>query len=197
MAILITGTFAPSAGPDAFDIVDWHDVASHNWTATAAPTVNDDVNSTPIAYVVGSLWFDTTADKSYTCLDNTDGAAVWKEVTTPDTITVNNYIHQDSLYDNGNSGASKTITFSNGNYQKLTLTADCTLTFASPATASFTLLLKQDATGSRTVTWPVAVKWAGGSAPTLTTAASSKDAVVFVYDIIDSVYYGQPALDFK
>lgn len=33
----------------------------------------------------------------------------------------------------------------------------------------------QDAVGSRTVTWFTTIKWAGGSAPTLTTTASKKD----------------------
>lgn len=37
------------------------------------------------------------------------------------------------------------------------------------------LLLTQDATGSRTVTWFSGIKWAGGSAPTLTTTANKSD----------------------
>lgn len=46
--------------------------------ATAAPTVNDDVD---LGYSVGSHWYDVTNDKAYVCLDATDGAAVWKEIT--------------------------------------------------------------------------------------------------------------------
>jgi len=45
----------------------------------AAPTVNDDIS---LGYVVGSLWYDTTAttgDYLYVCEDNADGAAVWKK----------------------------------------------------------------------------------------------------------------------
>jgi hypothetical protein len=49
-----------------------------NLSGTAAPTVNDDVD---LGYTVGSRWFDTTNDKEYVCLDNTDGAAVWTETT--------------------------------------------------------------------------------------------------------------------
>jgi hypothetical protein len=45
---------------------------------TTAPTVNDD---TDLGYNVGCVWIDTTADKAYVCLDNTDGAAVWTETT--------------------------------------------------------------------------------------------------------------------
>ena len=39
-----------------------------------APAVTDDIT---LGYVVGSIWIDTTNDDAYTCLDNTDGAAVW------------------------------------------------------------------------------------------------------------------------
>lgn len=63
----------------------------------------------------------------------------------------------------------------------VTLTANCTFTFPTAgAGKSFSLRTVQDATGSRTVTWPAAVKWAGGNAPTLSTAASSVDAFAFV-----------------
>lgn len=63
----------------------------------------------------------------------------------------------------------------------LTLDANCTLTFPTAAAGkSFTLALKQDATGSRTVTWPAAVTWAGGVAPTLTTTAAKTDMFSFV-----------------
>ena len=46
--------------------------------ATVAPTVNDDVTG---GYEPGSVWVDVTNDKAYVCLDATDGAAVWTEVT--------------------------------------------------------------------------------------------------------------------
>jgi hypothetical protein len=80
------------------------------------------------------------------------------------------------------SGATQTIpdpfleTINN-----ITLTANCTLTFPTAvAGKSFLLGLLQDATGSRTVTWPGTVKWAGGTAPTLTTTASKLDMFSFV-----------------
>ena len=44
----------------------------------------------------------------------------------------------------------------------------------------FILRLTQDGGGNRTVTWFSTIKWAGGSAPTLTTTGSKADVVGFL-----------------
>lgn len=44
----------------------------------------------------------------------------------------------------------------------------------------FYVTITQDGVGSRTVTWFTTIKWAGGSAPTLTTTANKRDAFIFV-----------------
>lgn len=49
--------------------------------------------------------------------------------------------------------------------------------------------VKQDATGSRTLAYGTKYKWAGGTAPTLTTTASATDFVSCVYDAADDVLY--------
>jgi hypothetical protein len=51
----------------------------NNWTATTAPTVNEDSGD---GYAVGSQWVDVTADKTYFCQDSSVGAAVWRELAT-------------------------------------------------------------------------------------------------------------------
>lgn len=53
----------------------------NKFDATAAPTVNDDAS---LDYEVGSKWIDTAADKAYVCVDPTNGAAIWKEITWAD-----------------------------------------------------------------------------------------------------------------
>lgn len=84
-----------------------------------------------------------------------------------------------------NTTTAYTISLANGSVQYLTLTGNCTYTFPTPAAGkSFTLIQKQDATGSRTVTWPASVKWPAGTAPTVTSTASKADK--FVFTAIDS-----------
>lgn len=97
-------------------------------------------------------------------------------------------------YNAGNSGSSTTINWSNGQNQRLTLTANCSLSFSNPV-AGMTAKLKliQDSTGSRTVTWPT-IRWAGGTPPTLSTAANKVDIVTLYYD--GSEYFGVAVIGF-
>lgn len=46
---------------------------------------------------------------------------------------------------------------------------------------AFSLIVRQDGTGSRTLTWPstATLIWASGAAPTASTTASSEDCYVF------------------
>ena len=46
---------------------------------TAAPTATDDINGPQGAAYGNTLWKDTNLDRLYLCLDNTDGAAAWRE----------------------------------------------------------------------------------------------------------------------
>jgi hypothetical protein len=83
----------------------------------------------------------------------------------------------------GNSGAALTIDASSaeGWIKTITLSANCTVTLAGAVSGQATMLelvLAQDATGGRTVTWPVAVKWPNDEAPTLSTTAGAIDRVV-------------------
>ena len=75
---------------------------------------------------------------------------------------------------------------------------------------NFVLLLKQDGTGSRTISnWKAiefnetaadgsaAVKFAGGSNPTLTTDANHVDILSFYWDADNEIAYGVATLDFQ
>ena len=95
---------------------------------------------------------------------------------------------------NATSGSTDTIDLEDGNVHNVTLTANCTFTFSNPpasgTSGTFTLFLNQDGTGSRTATWPASVKWAGGTAPTLTTTASRTDILVFTTIDAGTIWYG-------
>lgn len=84
-----------------------------------------------------------------------------------------------------NSGSSSTISLTTGTVKNITLTANCTFTFPSPASGkSFLLILHQDGTGSRTVTWPASptLLWPDDQEPVLSTTASHTDIFSFVSD---------------
>ena len=77
-----------------------------------------------------------------------------------------------------------TANWDNGNVQQVTLcSTDIVPTLSNPyAGAIYQLLVKQDGTGGRTVSWPAAVKWPGGVSPVLSTAVNALDVITFVSD---------------
>lgn len=103
-------------------------------------------------------------------------------------------IAPDLVHTVGNSGAALTVDASStsGWVKTITLTANCTFTLAGATAGRATtleLVLAQDATGGRTVTWPASVKWSGGT-PLLSTAASAVDRVVLVSYNGGTTWYG-------
>jgi hypothetical protein len=74
------------------------------------------------------------------------------------------------------------INFSNG-AAKVILTGATTLLLGNAVSGgTYTLILQQDATGGRTITWPVNVKWSGGATPIFASAANAVTVITFVYD---------------
>lgn len=111
-------------------------------------------------------------------------------VGTTDSQTLTNKTIEAGTFTNGyteevntaNTSTAYTIDLANGSFQILTLTGSATITMpTATAGKSFILLLKQDGTGSRTVTWST-VKWPAGTAPTITATASKQDIISFVSD---------------
>jgi len=104
--------------------------------------------------------------------------------------------YAETVYAGGNTATAKTLDETNGNVQTWTMTGNCTFTMPSgsglqPGT-SMTLILTQDGTGSRTGAF-TGVKWAGGSAPTLTTTATTGIDIITFYTFnggASPVWYG-------
>ena len=99
-----------------------------------------------------------------------------KTLTNP---TVTNYVETPFT---ANSSTAITLALTNGTVQIITLTGNATITMPTATSGkSFILLLKQDATGSRTVTWST-VKWPNAVTPTITSTASKQDIFSFFAD---------------
>jgi hypothetical protein len=95
----------------------------------------------------------------------------------------------------GNTGAATTINLAAGTVFTATLTDNCTFTFANPngtasTGSSFTLILTNDATPSRSIVWPATVQFSDGAVPARTETASAKDIWFFFTPDGGSVYYG-------
>ena len=123
-------------------------------------------------------------------------AAATGDVTLTGTQTLTNKTVEAGTFTNGyteevntaNTSTAYTISQADGSFQVLTLTGNATITMpTATAGRSFILLLKQDGTGSRTVTWST-VYWPGGTAPTITSTASNQDIYSFFAD--GSKWYG-------
>ena len=96
-----------------------------------------------------------------------------------------------------NSGSEYTIDLTQGNVFNIILTDNCAFTFANPSpngtACSFTLILTQDATGSRTVTWPSAVRWPNGTEPTLYAGPDSLNIFTFLTISEGAAWFGASA----
>ena len=88
------------------------------------------------------------------------------------------------------------IDCSAGNYFTKAISANSTFTFANVPSSgeAYGFVLELDVSGDRTLTWPAAVKWAGGSAPTLTASKTHLFSLVTVDG--GTTWRGSAAVDF-
>jgi hypothetical protein len=90
--------------------------------------------------------------------------------------------------DDGSSGTAKTVDWTAGGAHKETLTGNVTFTFTAPVGVTSLVLKVVQGAGPYTIVWPASVKWAGGAAPTISTANGAVDIFSFYYD--GTNYYG-------
>lgn len=181
--VTVAGT---SGGPTStFVLADAADVAS-TAPVDGQALVWDSVTSSwgPEAVAGGSgSGYATIQDEGSALTQRAVLNLIGRNVTAVDNTTRTNVTVQDTpaVHAVGNSGTALTIDVSStsGPVKTITLTGNCTFTLTAPASGrlwTLDLFLAQDATGSRTVTWPAAVKWSGAAgAPTLSTTANAKD----------------------
>lgn len=81
------------------------------------------------------------------------------------------------------ASSTTNLDLSTGNIFTINLVANIsTFNLTNPAVGTYLLKFVQDATGSRTVSFPVAWNWAGGIAPIITATARKLDIVTLIYD---------------
>ena len=148
----------------------------------------------------------TTAELNYNDVTTAGTVEASKTVTADASGVVNHadYVlsrpvvkdYAETVYAGGDTATSKTLDETNGNVQTWTMTDNCTFTMPSgsglQAGTSMTLILTQDGTGSRTGAF-TDVKWAGGTAPTLTTTATTGIDILTFYTFnggASPVWYG-------
>ena len=148
-------------------------VTTLNNMTYANVTISSVASTFPNSYLANST---TTLGNATVTLGSTTSTVGNLTVTN---VTVTNYT--ETLY-TANTGTAITVSLTNGTVQQLTLTGNATITMpTASAGKSFVIMLKQDATGSRTVTWS-GVTWPGGTAPTVTSTANKQDIYSFFSD---------------
>lgn len=106
--------------------------------------------------------------------------------------TVTNYT--ESVVAIGNSGTAQTLALTNGTFQTVTMTGNCTFTMPTAAAGKSFVLIVYSGAGGFTGTF-TSVKWSGGSAPTLTSTASKYDLLSFFSD--GTSWFGISQLNFS
>lgn len=140
-----------------------------------------------------------TGVKSFSATPKTDAIA---EVTGGAGVTVDGLLIKDAQvqlpagpYTAATDDTTVTFALATSRNQTVTLGGNRTLALSGATTGMvFIISLLQDGTGSRTVTWWDTIRWAGGSAPTLTTTASKRDTFGFICtgeDTYDGFIVGQ------
>jgi hypothetical protein len=95
----------------------------------------------------------------------------------------------------GISSGALTLDLGSGNVFEVLLTQNVTsISLLQPPPAgragSCSLILRQDATGGRTVAWPSSVKWADGTPPIMTSVAHAVDIYALVTRDGGTTWYG-------
>lgn len=108
---------------------------------------------------------------------------------TTGTQVITGVVPVENVIAKGTASGAQSVDWDAGTICTITMNGNTTFT-DSNASAGQTMVyyLKQDATGSRTVTWPTTTWMEGGTAPTLTTTANKTDVIVRYFD--GTTYWG-------
>lgn len=153
-------------------------------TFAAAPVISGGID------IVTTTGTQTLTNKTISFASNTlTGVAPLASPTFTGTVTTSTADLLGSVRGNVTTVSASDVDCSAGNYFIKTASGGLTWTFSNaPATRSFSFLLELTNGGTGTQTWPAAVKWPGGTAPTLTT--SGVDVLGFITDDGGTIWRG-------
>ena len=177
MAVTVTHPFVSTIGDGA----DTTLVRPSNWNATHSISGTVDVANGGTGASTASItsFNNITGYTAAGATGTTSTNIVFSTTPSLTNPTVTNYV--ETLY-SANTGTALTISLANGTVQLLTLTGNATLTMPTAvAGKSFIIILAQDGTGGRSVTWTT-VSWPSATAPTITSTLSKKDIYSFFSD---------------
>jgi hypothetical protein len=206
-----TGIGAETAGA-ATAAIDVHnaDASAHPAIQAIIPTVTDDLPEGPSPV---NRWFDellvlNTPMPAQEFPQSTDpvvqgtyvGAGIFQlqgqiddlDAAKSSLAVANTFTKSQTsqMVTRGTVTGTVTIDASAGNSQRMVLGGNITLAAPSNPMSGQNLGLHiiQDGTGSRIITWNAVFKWAGGTAPSLSTTASARDFVAMTYDDVSAVW---------
>lgn len=152
---------------------DWNDHIDHHLVEHADDGTHSDVHADSIE--LGGAGATASSIKDEDDMDSDSYTALATQQ------SIKAYV--DSSIQEATDGATVTFDLGDGanRKHKVTLGGNRTLALSNVQVGQvFMIDLIQDGTGSRTVTWFSTIKWASGSAPTLTTDANAIDTFGFI-----------------
>lgn len=153
------------------------------------PTYTGTLTSSQITTGLGFTPYNATNPNGYITSSSLSTYAPLASPTFTGTVTTATADLLGPVRQNIVAVAASAIDCSAGNFFTKTASGALTWTFTNvPATRAFTVILELTNGGTGTQTWPAAVKWPGGTAPTLT--ASGVDLLGFVTDDSGTTWRG-------
>jgi len=127
---------------------------------------------------VGEVTVDTDKDTMVVHDNSQAGGYPMANLKTAQEFTATQNFNATTLTD------ASTVSWDASANQVTSVTLGGNRTFGAPTNQKdggvYVLIVIQDGTGSRTITWNAVFKWVQGTAPILTTTASARDIFVFV-----------------
>jgi hypothetical protein len=158
-------------------------LTSTDWSTFNAKLTSGGALGTPSSGTVTNLTGTASININGTVGATTPNSGAFTTLTSSTSFVPTAYT--ETIVASGTVGASATLAITAGTVLTATLTSATACTFTMPtATAgkSFTLLLKQPASGSATTATFTGVKWNSGGAPVITATLGRLDILAFVAD---------------